>query len=245
MSRYRYGIRTPTETERVRTTCRCFLSEMPFILYASSLLIVRWKFLFGGTNVSLFVLDGGGFRGCSSFQKEAPARHGAISLDGRLRVETLAVRTISPHLVTPQSGRSELRTGYSERDGPARSPADFGFTMDESSDDDGDIPLVYRRSHQTTNSATLQTPQPEVPPEHANMLVRCHEYQKALPQQSTAVVDQMKASYNNHFKKMQEYESATHFSRLYELEADGAAEEAARTKAETEVASAATADRST
>ena len=53
----------------------------------------------------------------------------------------------------------------SERDGPARSPADFGFTMDESSDDDGDIPLVYRRSHQTTTSATLQTPQPEVPPE--------------------------------------------------------------------------------
>ena len=115
-------------------------------------------------------------------------------------METLAVRTISPHLV-----------GY-----PSQEEASFG---------------------RDTGVAKYS--------EHANMLVRCHEYQKALPQQSTAAVDQMKASYNNHFKKMQEYESAMHFSRLYELEADGAAEEAARTKAETEVASAATADRST
>ena len=38
--------------------------------------------------------------------------------------------------------------------------------MDESSDDDGDIRLVSRRrSHQSTTLATLQTPQPDVPPE--------------------------------------------------------------------------------
>jgi len=63
-----------------------------------------------------------------------------------------------------------------------------------------------------------------------------------VAQQSTAAVDKMKASSDSHFKKMQEYEYATHFSRLYELEADGAAGESVRTEAEAEAASAAAAE---